>query len=298
LSGTRWGIYTDFGGALSKVIATGDLLNGKTVTNVEFGAFGFSQGQVAFIATLDDGSKGLMMSTLYLDRIIVSNTNDSGEGSLRQAILDVPARDIHTITFASSVTGTIILTSGELAITTDMTINGPGAKLLNVSGNDSSRVFNVAAPRATLCGLTISGGNADRGAGIYHSSGALLIDNCSVSVAGWAGAKIDSEQAMVRAFITMMVLWPSLTVPSPVIVSWPTALPLVAADFSSTRERWRFSVPRFRETLWRGFSCYRRRRRHLPGGGVLSLISSTVTANSTAPVVVAAAFTGPAAIPA
>src|SRR5207245_6667592 len=54
----------------------------------------------------------------------VCNTNDSGHGSLRQAILDASAGD--TINFAPSVT-TITLTSGELVIDKYMTINGTGA---------------------------------------------------------------------------------------------------------------------------------------------------------------------------
>ena len=47
----------------------------------------------------------------YASTITVTTTNDSGPGSLRQALVD--ANDGDTITFA--VTGTIGLTSGELA---------------------------------------------------------------------------------------------------------------------------------------------------------------------------------------
>src|SRR5262245_3812607 len=56
--------------------------------------------------------------------IVVTNTNDSGPGSLRDAL--GVANDGDTID-ATGVSGTILLTSGELQITHSVTINGPGA---------------------------------------------------------------------------------------------------------------------------------------------------------------------------
>src|SRR5438067_13661342 len=74
----------------------------------------------------------------------VGNTSDSGAGSLRQAILDANgAAGADTILFGSGVTGTITLTSGQLSITGDLTITGPGANRLTVSGNNASRVFQI-----------------------------------------------------------------------------------------------------------------------------------------------------------
>src|SRR6516225_3437124 len=66
----------------------------------------------------------------------VLNLADSGPGSLRQAILDANAQPgADTIQFAHGLHGTIALTSGELDITDDLTIDGPGAGRLAVSGN-------------------------------------------------------------------------------------------------------------------------------------------------------------------
>ena len=67
----------------------------------------------------------------------VVNLADSGEGALRQAILDAnspafPGADV--IRFANGLSGTIPLTTGQLSITDHLTIEGPGAELLAVSG--------------------------------------------------------------------------------------------------------------------------------------------------------------------
>src|SRR5580765_3091210 len=72
--------------------------------------------------------------------VTVTSTADSGPGSLRSAIAAASAGD--TIDFAIAGPA-IILTSGELAVNLDLTIQGPGAGALALSGNHSSRVFNI-----------------------------------------------------------------------------------------------------------------------------------------------------------
>jgi len=63
--------------------------------------------------------------------LTATNTNDSGPGSLRQALTD--ANDGDTIQFA--VTGTISLTIGELLVHKNVAISGPGTAILAVHGN-------------------------------------------------------------------------------------------------------------------------------------------------------------------
>ena len=58
------------------------------------------------------------------DTITVSNVNDNGPGSLRDAIQNAIAGD--TITFDLPSPSTIPLTSGELLIDKDLIISGPG----------------------------------------------------------------------------------------------------------------------------------------------------------------------------
>ncbi len=113
--------------------------------------------------------------------LMVANLHDSGAGSLRAAIADAHSGD--TIAFAGEVNGTITLKS-ELRIATSVTINGPGADRLAASGNDSSRVFEIAAGTVAINDLTITAGQtvAGNGGGILIDAGATLgLDQVVVS---------------------------------------------------------------------------------------------------------------------
>ncbi|PYK22042.1 MAG: hypothetical protein DME56_02535, partial [Verrucomicrobia bacterium] len=105
--------------------------------------------------------------------IIVNNTNDSGQGSLRQALVD--ANDGDTID-ATGISGVITLTSGELLVDKSVTINAAGADVLAVDGNATSRVFQIdSGETVTISGLTIRNGHDDNmGGGIDNESGATL----------------------------------------------------------------------------------------------------------------------------
>ena len=128
--------------------------------------------------------------------ITVTNTNDSGPGSLRQAL--AVAHDGDRITFA--VSGTITLTSGGLVVTKNITISGPGANQLSIDGNPGTVVFSVdtSATIATISGLTIRNGvhgivtfgtltvsncvvSGNSAVGIASAGGTLTVSNCIVS---------------------------------------------------------------------------------------------------------------------
>jgi hypothetical protein len=144
----------------------------------------------------------------------VGNLSDSGAGSLRQAILDAngnPGADL--IRFAPAARdGTIALTSGQLSITDELTIDGPGAGRLAVSGNDASRVFQIGSGvAASIDDLTITHGRAiGQGGGILNAgaltlSHAILSDNevvglpsASVVVDAFGGGIFNSGALTVR----------------------------------------------------------------------------------------------------
>src|SRR5438270_1120640 len=116
---------------------------------------------------------------VHATTITVTNTNDSGPGSLRQALADANNGD--TINFA--VTGTIGLTSDELLVTRSITISGPGAENLAVNGNAKSRVFHIVSGQTvTISGLTITNGHvSDSGGGIYNDHAVLTLNDCTIS---------------------------------------------------------------------------------------------------------------------
>ena len=105
--------------------------------------------------------------------ITVTNTNDSGPGSLRQAL--TAANDGDTINFA--VTGTITLNSGGLPINKNITISGPSPDQLSVDGNQALLVFGVFPGKAaTISGLTVM--NAQSG---ILNDGTVTVTNCVLS---------------------------------------------------------------------------------------------------------------------
>jgi hypothetical protein len=106
----------------------------------------------------------------------VTNLDDAGAGSLRDAIAMTPAGG--TVDFQPGLSGTITLTTGELAITRNVTLAGPGAGVITVSGNHASRVFHTSAA-VTVTGLTIVDGMDDAtGGGILNLGGALTVAQC------------------------------------------------------------------------------------------------------------------------
>ena len=128
---------------------------------------------------------------------IVTTNADSGAGSLRKAIEDACAGS--TITFDMTpghVISPITLTSGQLLISNHLTVQGPGANLLTVSGNDASRIFEVnSGVTLNISGLTIangkvSGSGTNHGGGIINA-GTLTVTNSTLSdnsVSGSSGS--------------------------------------------------------------------------------------------------------------
>ncbi len=106
-----------------------------------------------------------------LSTLTVTNDNDSGTGSLRAELAAASPGD--TIKFAPSAYGTIDLTSGPLQVATSVTIQGPGANKVTVSGGGQSTVFDVASGvTATISGLTVADGSSTTSGG-YGAGGIL-----------------------------------------------------------------------------------------------------------------------------
>src|SRR5262245_336777 len=126
----------------------------------------------------------------------VLNTNDTGAGSLRDAVAQANANlGVDTIVFGDGSGGggtnfldatpdTIILTSGVITFAGDTaltTVTGTGANLLTISGGNTQGVWWLNAnTAASLSGMTITGGNVLNGGGV-NNNGTLTMTNVTVS---------------------------------------------------------------------------------------------------------------------
>ncbi len=144
----------------------------------------------------------VMASPIFAATLTVNSPADDNDGiwgnghdTLREAISHAFPGD--TIQF--SIAGTITLTSTLPTIARDLTIAGPGAALLAVSGNHGCRVLMISSGTVAISGLTIRDGQlfgpGDTGAGVHIAGGTVtiascIIDGCRILTADSTGAAI------------------------------------------------------------------------------------------------------------
>jgi predicted outer membrane repeat protein/parallel beta-helix repeat protein len=121
--------------------------------------------------------------TTYAATFTVTTLSDNGAGSLRAAIVSANgAAGADTVNFQAGLTGTITLTSGEIAITDDLTISGPGASVIAITKSGAaSRLLNIDAgtPTVTISGLTFEGGDPNLVGG---GGGAIAIRDGTLTI--------------------------------------------------------------------------------------------------------------------
>ena len=136
--------------------------------------------RIVFLSALL-GAAFVCLSIAQAATITVTNTNESGAGSLRQAL--AIANDGDTIDFSVTRPATITLTSGELLVNKSVTINGPPAIDLTVRSNSVGRVFHVTGGvTATIARLVITDVSRPGidGGGIYNQRSMLTVSNCFI----------------------------------------------------------------------------------------------------------------------
>jgi hypothetical protein len=204
----QWGVNTNygdttartaFGSGTSPVTISRGITGLTPDTTYRFRAVGSNILGVTYGADLE-------FTTVALPPRLVTTLADSGAGSLRQAIADSSPGDKILIV----INGTITNFTGELILNKNLTILGNGPTNIAVSGNRSSRVFNLAAGViANLAELTVREGKTGDGApgpnyqtpgsdggngGGILNAGSLVLSNCVVTLCatGRGGAGYNS----------------------------------------------------------------------------------------------------------
>lgn len=185
----EWGTDTNYG---SSTVPQA-LLSDTNLFNLSETLTGLTKGETYHFRSVATNLLGIAYGEdrtfTTPEQIVVTTLADSGPGSLRQAIADSVAGDaIAFDTFPAD--STITLTSGELLVPHNLNIVGPGPQTLAISGNSSSRVFNIAAGSTVdISGMTIkngkrpnggTGAGGGAGGGVYNF-GVLTLSNCIVT---------------------------------------------------------------------------------------------------------------------
>ena len=187
-------------------IQTVIILGGQTSVNINFAATNDMDAEadnaltIALIDTAeyDLGAATSVTATIPQNDFGVTNPNDSGDGSLRQAITNANAFPTDDeITFTASANGTIALLSAlpDLANNGAVTISGNGAANTVISGGRSVRVFHVdPETTAAISGVSITNGQAVDGGGI-NNEGVLTVSNTTLdgNSASTSGGGIDNS---------------------------------------------------------------------------------------------------------
>ena len=181
--------YT-FSGALSGAVSGSQIVTipaGSASTTINFAALIDSAGAEADETVTIDLSLGSYhldtpssaTATIPANDLTVTNRNDSGEGSLRQAVLNANAFSTDdTITF--SISGNITVTGGQMTIANNGTLTiESGGGTVGLYSDGSDRLFYVeSGADVTFNALRINTGAADNGGAIYNDGGTLtLIDS-------------------------------------------------------------------------------------------------------------------------
>lgn len=137
--------------------------------------------------------------------ITVTNTDDSGAGSLRWAIGQANGSGDpgNTITFDAAVTGTITLASSIFVEPNSLTIQGPGPDVLTVEQDGQVMRLSHNTASVVISGLTLrhTAGSTSAAAPLFSHAPSLSIDNVhfrgespAVTNGGYGGGCLASSQ--------------------------------------------------------------------------------------------------------
>ncbi len=140
-----------------------------------------------WLASLEDRS---VPATFTVSTTVDGAVNAPGDlpGSLRQAIFDANLlAGVDSIVFDATTFATpqfIIMSGGELAVTDDVAIAGPGKGQANIEGTLLARHFNIDGPgtiTVSISDLTLSNGGSS-GSNSTDRGGSIFVNDEKVSI--------------------------------------------------------------------------------------------------------------------
>ena len=134
------------------------------------------------------GLFGIPPATVQAATITVTNTNDSGAGSLRAAVAAASSGD--TIVFSLTTPATITL-AHEIIVDKELVISGPGMAKLFISGGNSTRIFKVTAGTLHISNMTLGNGYSKGEDGTLDQPGTYNGMGGAVYVASGAGLQLS-----------------------------------------------------------------------------------------------------------
>lgn len=133
----------------------------------------------------------------------VSNANDSGTGSLRQALIDTPTDG--TVTFGTSINGAMVDLASTLTIPSGKTLTVDASNLTDgftLNGQNAHRILSQEGT-ATLINLSLIDGlsntSSDNTGGAIYNTGTLTLDRCHISScnATYGGGIVNAADAIL-----------------------------------------------------------------------------------------------------
>lgn len=149
--------------------------------------------------TTGGGSPPAPTVSLAPSTFTVTNTNDSGTGSLRAAITSANGAPGATINFQAALSGTVSLVSALPDITAGVTIDATGASV-TVDGVGTFQIVkvNVSGSAVSINKLSFVNGGGVTGGAIQNAAGNLTINNCQFNnCLGASGGALWSYDNMI-----------------------------------------------------------------------------------------------------
>ena len=138
--------------------------------------------------------------------LVVNTTQNSGTGSLRQAVLD--AVDGDEIIFTDALFDSTLVLESQINISRDIQITGIEGNVITLDGNNLTRHFTVSSGAiVVISNLTLVNGRSSTGGAINNLSGNLTLINSMLvnNTSTGNGGAIDNNSASSLALMNTTV---------------------------------------------------------------------------------------------